>query len=273
LTVELISRASKEDNRIVVQTFENPVSINENFNRAIRITTNNYLGEFIGFIGGDDFLYEETYLANLITTLRTDCSMAIPRFKIQEKISVNSYFASYFRLSKFAIVNRIMQGWDSNYGNLFYSLFRWDDFICVVSDNRSKLNSNLTTDWWFVNTTLRLIRYPPKFVSTATYIKINKGYNYDSEYYQVVSVQVAGIGVQKNSGFNSRMERLTFLKRMKIRFENVLIVPTLIIYRERNRIKIIDYPEFILVWIVMVVSRAFSAYKSYSRKNSGKSYL
>lgn len=254
-TIQEVSRALKNDSRIKLQTFEVPVSINENFNRAIQIAISKYSAQFIGFIGGDDRFLEETYLEDLVAALKLDFSMAIPVFKVEEERKIHSYFCRYDYLSKVPIVNRIIQGWDGNYGNIFYSLFTWVDFLRVISDERSKLSSNLSSDWWFINTALRVIRYPPKFVPSATYIKYNKRYGYDSEYYHVESPHPKVIGLQPARDSDLWKIRFTLGQRLRLRFENIVIVPTLIIFREWRRIHLRDFPEFILVWTLMILTR------------------
>ena len=266
-TAQLISRASQKDVRIILESFEEMVPINENFNRAIQIAVSKYPAHFIGFIGGDDMFFEETYIEDLVFALNTNSSIAIPVFKIQEQEEVDSYFATYKHLNKIPIINRIMQAWDSNYGNILYSLFRWDDFQNLVSDRRSTLTSNLSSDWWFVNTALRVIKYPPLFVPTATYIKFNKRISYDSEYYHVEAPHSKGIGLQSNQSVKLREKGSTLGKRTRVRIENILVVPTLIIFREWKRIYVKNYPEFILVWFIMIATRIRTAYKSYPPKS------
>ena len=134
VTVHIISQSLKDDNRIILQTFTVPVPISENFNRSIQIALSNHSAQFVGFIGGDDVFLEKTYLEDLVLALNDRYSMAIPVFKIQEEKELDSYFTSFHHLSKSPIRNRMMQGWDSNYGNIFYSLFNWDDFSIIISD-------------------------------------------------------------------------------------------------------------------------------------------
>jgi glycosyltransferase involved in cell wall biosynthesis len=262
-TAQIISQSLNDDNRIILQTFKVPVPIHENFNRAIQISVTNYSAQFIGFIGGDDVFLEKTYLEDLVFALNNMCSMAIPIFKIQEEKELNSYFATFYKLSKIPIVNRIMQGWDSNYGNIFYSLFNWDDFSLIISDRRSRLSSNLSSDWWFVNTALRVIRYSPRFVPSATYIKFNKRFGYDSEYYHANAPHPKSIGLQPARDANSGEIQTTLGKRVMVRVENIIVVPMLIIFREWKRIHLRDFPEFILVLNVMVATRLRQAIRTY----------
>lgn len=266
-TTRIISEALKAEKRIVLRTFEAPVPISDNFNRAIQIAISNYTAHFIGFIGGDDMFLEKTYLEDLVSVLKDKHSIAIPVFKIQEQREIDSYFVRFNSLSRYSLINRIMQGQDSNYGNIFYSLFTWDGFLLIISDERSKLSSNLSTDWWFVNTALRVVRYPPKFVSSATYIKFNKRYGYDSEYYHVDAPHPKNIGLQPKPDSNLGQVRATFWQRVKLRIENILVVPTFIIFREWRRIHLKDFPEFILIWNVMVATRLRLAIRTYFQKN------
>ena len=265
-TAQIISQSLNDDNRIILQTFRVPVPISENFNRAIQIAVTNYSAQFIGFIGGDDVFLEKTYLEDLVFALNNKCSMAIPMFKIQEENEIDSYFATFSQLSRIPIVNRIMQGWDSNYGNIFYSLFNWDDFSIIISDKRSRLSSNLSSDWWFVNTALRVIRNPPRFVPSATYIKFNKRLGYDSEYYHADAPHPKSIGLQPARDANSREIQTTLGEKVKLRVENILVVPTLIIFREWKRIHLRNIPEFIFVLILMVATRLRLAIRTYFQK-------
>lgn len=266
-TAHIISQSLKDDNRIILQTFTVPVPINENFNRSIQIALSNHSAQFAGFIGGDDVFLEKTYLEDLVLALNDRYSMAIPVFKIQEEKELDSYFTSFHHLSKSPIRNRMMQGWDSNYGNFFYSLFRWKDFSLIITDKRSKLSSNLSSDWWFINTALRVIRFPPIFVPSATYIKFNKRYGYDSEYYHVDEPHSKSIGLQPAGDSNLGQVRTTLGQRVRLRIENLLVVPTLIIFREWRRISFRDFPEFILIWCIMVASRLRLAMGTYFRRN------
>jgi glycosyltransferase involved in cell wall biosynthesis len=265
-TAQIISQALKDENRIVLQTFDVSVPVAVNFNRAIQIAVSNHSAQFIGFIGGDDMFLEDTYLEDLVSALSNKYSIAIPVFKIQEQREIDSYFTRFNYLCRFSIINRMVQGWDSNYGNIFYSLFKWDDFSLIISDERSKLSSNLSADWWFVNTALRVVRHPPKFVSSATYIKFNKRYGYDSEYYHANMPHSKGIGLQPSQEVNLGETHTYLGQRIRVRVENILIVPTLIIFREWRRIRFKDIPEFALVWIVMVVTRMESAIRAYLQK-------
>lgn len=262
-TAQIISQASINDNRIILQIFKTPVPINENFNRAIQITLTNYSAQFIGFIGGDDMFLEKTYLEDLVFALSNGCSIAIPIFKTQEDKETDSYFSTFYQLSNIPIINRIMQGWDSAYGNIFYSLFNWDDFLLIISDSRSRLSSNLSSDWWFINTALRVIRFPPRFVPSATYIKFNKRFGYDSEYYHVGAPHPKSIGLQDIQDANSREIQNTLCKKVRVRIENIIVVPTLIIFREWRRIHLRDFPEFILILNVMVATRLKLAIRTY----------
>lgn len=269
-TIQVVSQSLKDDSRVKLQTFENSVPISENFNRAIQIAVSKYSAHFVGFIGGDDRFLEETYLEDLVIALKHDISMAIPVFKNQDDNEMESCSTTYCHLSKIPLVNRIMQGWDSNYGNIFYSLFTWDDFLLIILDKRSRLSSNLSSDWWFINTAFRVIRYPPKFVPSATYIKFNKRISYDSNYYHVHSSHPKTIGLQPPRDSNLGQLRPTLGQQIKIRFENILIVPTLIIFREWRRIHLNDIPEFILVWIVMLVTRVRLGMKTYFHNKIAK---
>jgi glycosyltransferase involved in cell wall biosynthesis len=262
-TAQIISQALKDENRIILQTFAAPVPINENFNRAIQIALANHSAQFIGFIGGDDMFLEKTYLEDLVLALKNNCSIAIPVFKIQEEKELDSYFTTFNHLSSIPILNRVLQGWDSNYGNFLYSLFNWDDFSLIVTDKRSKLSSNLSSDWWFINTALRVIRHPPKFVPSATYIKFNKRYGYDSEYYHVDSPHSKSIGLQPARDANLGEAQSNLREKVRLRIENILVVPTLIIFREWRRIRFRDFPEFILIWSVMVAARLRLATSTY----------
>ncbi|TRZ75815.1 MAG: glycosyltransferase family 2 protein [Chitinophagaceae bacterium] len=265
-TVQIVSQALKNDSRIKLQTFAVPVPINENFNRAIQIAVSSHSARFIGFIGGDDMFLEETYLEDLVFVLSQGSSIAIPMFKIQEEKEIDSYFTSFNHLNRMPIINRIMQGWDSNYGNILYSLFTWSDFLVIISDERSRLSSNLSSDWWFINTALRVIGNPPRFVPSATYIKFNKRYGYDSEYYHVDASHSKNIGLQVKPDSNLGQVRATLWQRVIIRIENILVVPTLIIFREWRRIHLRNFPEFILVWNVMVATRLRLAIRTYFKK-------
>jgi len=262
-TAQIISQVLKDDNRVILHTFKVPVPINENFNRAIQIAITNHSAQFIGFIGGDDMFLEKTYLEDLVLTLSNKCSIAIPVFKIQEEKDLDSYFTTFSHLSNISILNRIMQGWDSNYGNIFYSLFNWNDFLLIVSDRRSRLSSNLSSDWWFINTALRVVRYPPRFVPSATYIKFNKRFGYDSEYYHANAPHPKRIGLQPARDANSGEIQTTLGKRVMVRVENIIVVPMLIIFREWKRIHLRDFPEFILVLNVMVATRLRQAIRTY----------
>ena len=262
-TAQIISQASINDNRIILQTFKTPVPINENFNRAIQITLTNYSAQFIGFIGGDDMFLEKTYLEDLVFALSNGCSIAIPIFKTQEDKETDSYFSTFYQLSNIPIINRIMQGWDSAYGNIFYSLFNWDDFLLIISDSRSRLSSNLSSDWWFINTALRVISSPPRFVPSATYIKFNKRFGYDSEYYHAGALHPKSIGLQDIQDANSLEIQNTLCKKVRVRIENIIVVPTLIIFREWRRIHLRDFPEFILILNVMVATRLKLAIRTY----------
>ena len=262
-TAQIIFQALKDENRIILQTFASPVPINENFNRAIQIALSNHSAQFIGFIGGDDMFLEKTYLEDLVLALNNSCSIAIPVFKIQEEKELDSYFTTFNHLSKIPILNRVMQGWDSNYGNFFYSLYNWDDFSLINADKRSKLSLNLSSDWWFINTALRVIRYPPRFVPSATYIKFNKRYGYDSEYYHADSPHSKSIGLQPARDANLGEAQSNLREKVRLRIENILVVPTLIIFREWRRIRFRDFLEFILVWSVMVAARLRLATSTY----------
>ena len=215
-------------------------------------------------MGGDDTILEDTYLEKLVEGLRCKHSIAIPKHKIQEALENDSYCATYYRLSKVSFVNRLMQAWDSNYSNIFYSLFIWEDFIRLVSDSRSELNTNVTTDWWFVNTALRVVRFPPVFIEGATYVKFNKRYGYDSEYYQAGLTDVKVIGIQPDPMVSDTPKNI--VARVLIWIENIVVVPSLIIFRERARIRRRDYPEFVLIWTIMISSRISSATRGFLRK-------
>jgi glycosyltransferase involved in cell wall biosynthesis len=263
-TVALIRKLGLTDSRVLVEEFEPSVPISASFNRAIEISISKYVSDFVGFIGGDDMILEDAYLEKLVEGLRCENSIAIPKHKIQEALEDNSYYATYYNLSRFSFVNRLMQAWDSNYGNIFYSLFIWEDFIRLVSDSRSELSTNMTTDWWFVNTALRVVRFPPVFVEGATYVKFNKRYGYDSEYYQAGLTGVKVIGIQPDPMVSDTPKNI--VARVLIWVGNIVVVPSLIIFRERARIRRRDYPEFVLIWAIMVLSRISSATRGFLRK-------
>ena len=249
----LVEMAAEQDHIIILEEFLVTVPINSNFNRSVNLSLTKYVADFVGFIGGDDQLLEMDYLENLVKYLKDDYSMAIPKHKIQNTLEENSYFTTYPLLSRSAQINVFMQCWDPGYGNIFYSLYRWEDFGRIFMDKRSKLSSNLSSDWWFINTALRLIEYPPKYVNSATYIKVNKGYGYDSEYYHAGESHAKAMGLNQIEGSSFTVKRV--LSRVKIWFDNLFVVPFLIVYRGKDRVSCNQYPELIIMVCVMVTSR------------------
>lgn len=249
----LVKRAADIDQRIVLEEFVDTVSINSNFNRSVNLSLTKYVADFVGFVGGDDQLLETDYLEKLVECLKNGYSMAIPKHKIQNALEKDSFFTTYPHLSHNARINILMQCWDTGYGNIFYSLYRWKDFVRIYMDKRSKLSSNLSSDWWFINTALRLIERPPKYVDSATYIKVNKGYGYDSEYYHAGEIHAKAMGLNRIEGSSFTVKRV--LSRIKIWFDNLLIVPFLIVYRGKDRVSFKSYPEMVMMVSVMVISR------------------
>jgi glycosyltransferase involved in cell wall biosynthesis len=248
-----IGEAMEDDKRIELKEFSVTTHINSNFNRSVDFVVANYIAAFVGFIGGDDQMLEVDYLEKLVTSLKNGHSMAIPRHKTQSRVESNSFFTDYPLLSRHSLINVVMQCWNKGYGNLFYSLYRWEDFMKILHDGRSKLTSNLSSDWWFINTALRVIEYPPEFIKTATYIKFDKGYGYDSEYYHAGEDHAKAIGLSQLEQSHFILRRLT--SRFSIWIENLVVVPFLIVFRGRDRVSMRRYPELFLMICIMIVSR------------------
>jgi glycosyltransferase involved in cell wall biosynthesis len=264
----IIGKAAEQDKRIVLEEFHTTVPINSNFNRSVEIALTKYRAEFVGFIGGDDRLLESDYLENLVRSLKDGHSMAIPKHKIQYSTEENSYTTTYRRLSRFSRINLVMQCWDAGYGNIFYSLYRWKDFVRIFLDKRSKLTSNLSSDWWFINTALRVIEFPPKYVENATYIKFNKGYGYDSEYYHAGENHVKAMGLSRIDDSSFTLSRL--LSRLVVWFDNLVAVPFLIVFRGRDRVSFRSYPEMFIMICIMITSKITRAAFSVATKTSAR---
>jgi hypothetical protein len=162
-----------------------------------------------------------------------------------------------------------MQCWDTGYGNIFYSLYRWNDFVRIFRDKRSKLTSNLSSDWWFINTALRLIELPPKYIENATYIKVNKGYGYDSEYYHAGENHAKAMGLSRIEDSNFTLGRL--LSRFMVWFDNLVAVPFLIVFRGRDRFSLSSYPEMFIMIFIMITSKITRAALSAATRASARS--
>jgi hypothetical protein len=92
---------------------------------------------------------------------------------------------------------------------------------------------------------------------------LNKRLGYDSDYYHNGVPHPKIIGLQPVQYANSRENQSTLGKKLKLRVENILVVPILIIFREWRRIHLRDIPEFILVLNVMVATRLRLAIRNY----------
>ena len=254
-TVVNVKEFSQGEPRIDLEMFEKSVHVSENFKRTRDLALGRYEPLYIGYVGGDDEYFESKYLENLVVALKAGYSIAVPNFCLLDSDGRNCKSMTYPYFSRSKFFNQFMHSLNSNYGNIFYGLFRVEDFVKISSDPHGDLTENPSSDWWFLNTAFRLANESPKYVPSSTYFKYSKNISYSSNYYfgkepsgtkWKPTWRKAPVNIQSN---------VWSLVRAKLILRNLFIVPTEIVFKEPNRISKSDLPEFCVHWVILVISR------------------
>lgn len=253
----IVGRKMTRDHRISLVADDKLVDATSNINRALDFARGNFDFKFILIIGGDDELAEENFLAESIKEMENGASMVVPQyelFKINEGIECNEslIFPEKFKFSKLRIMNRINHSIHFEYGNMFYSMYTAEDFYRIFDDPRSKLigvagkrnGTNFSSDWWFTNTTLRLLESQVTYLGHITYKKYMKDLSYSDEYYFPGNI-INEIDTEKK------------IRGTKIRIilTNVLVLPTLLVFSKPKRFRNRYILEVVFLWSLMVVTR------------------
>jgi glycosyltransferase involved in cell wall biosynthesis len=254
-TVAHVKQCSVGEPRVDLEMFEKSVHVSENFKRTRDLALSRYEPKYVGYVGGDDQYSEVEYLENLVEALKTGYSIAVPNFCLLDPDGIYCKNMPYPHFRRSKLFNRMMHSLNSNYGNIFYGLFRVEDFLRISSDPHADLTENLSSDWWFINTAFRVSNKPPKYVPSSTYFKYNKNISYSSNYYSGKEP----IGTNKRPTWrkvpDSMKTSVWNLTRAKLILRNFFVVPTEIVFKEPNRISKSEVPEFCFLWVILVVSR------------------
>jgi glycosyltransferase involved in cell wall biosynthesis len=257
---DIVRQKMQSDSRISLEADDRLVNTGENFNRAIHYARERYQSPYIFILGGDDELREDYLLSEFMKAMIKGASVVVPQYElfyIEEGIEIieEKCFPDNFNFSRIKLKNRINHSLNPEYGNMLYALYRFEEFYKIFDDPRSHLIGDLHarwgmifSDWWFINTTLRLVEGPISFAGQTTYGKYMKRVSYSSSYHFPESDLGGGNEIQSSN--SSRAFEV---------FKNIFIIPSMMIYTYRNRIKIRNMPEFFFLWFTMVVSRIFRA--------------
>jgi len=238
-TLKIVRDFAQFDRRIHLHTATEAVQINANFNRATHFALATYDTEFIGYVGGDDEYEESTYLSTFVAALQYGGVFVVPHFK---EISITSDVVKILRItsvSKSQWRNRLELAANTDNVALIYGLFSSRDFRAIFNSGLSKLTTNMSSDWWFAYTSLRLSNTSPMYLPQCTYIKYIKDLSFLSEHYTA----------DKEPNVEVVHSRITFA------LWKTFLEPTNHFWKERNRIPLELVPEIVLLWLWMIASR------------------
>ncbi len=256
---DIVRQKMQSDSRISLEADDRLVNTGKNFNRAIHYARERYQFSYIFLLGGDDELREDYLLSEFMKAMIKGASVVVPQYELfyVEKgldITEQKCFPDNFTFSRIKLKNRINHTLHPEYGNMLYALYRFEEFFKIFDDPRSQLigdlhargGMNFVSDWWFTNTTLRLVEGPIFFAGQTTYGKYMKKIPYSSSYHFP----------ERNLGGGNEIQISNSSRAFEV-FKNIFIIPTMMIYTYRNRIKIRNIPEFFFLWFTMVVSGIF----------------
>jgi glycosyltransferase involved in cell wall biosynthesis len=268
-TANVIRKFAETDSRIHMQRSTDAAHINTNFNRAVNVAFAMFDHQYVGFVGGDDEYEDTTYLSELMKVLEAGNAIAVPEFR---EISELASYERHLRITAIHRSNaRNRMELASNTDNvaLMYALFQAKDFISIFKNSYSQLTTNMSSDWWFVFAALSLSKTKPQLVTSATYIKYRKGIAFTDWHYtllakplQVNQSEEVGDNYEKTHITNDHVRgQNTFLQKARLAMTKIFIAPSKHFWIERNRIRIQDVPELLLLWVIMISSRIMSITK------------
>ena len=166
----IISLASSLDSRIHLVSFEEHLPVTENFIRIFDVATRLISTNYIGFVGGDDYFFNDDYFENMTMELNAGKVMAIPSIvSCAEPLSV-----SRLNTKSSSIENQNLLCADWSYVNAIYSVFESDLLKELMEDKFSRPNAKLGFDWWFVYRAFALSKSQVIYVEKSLYYKFQK---------------------------------------------------------------------------------------------------
>lgn len=268
-TIDVIRKYAESDSRIHMQLSTDAAHINTNFNRAVNVAFDMFDYQYVGFVGGDDEYEETTYLSNLMKVLEEGNAIAVPEFREISALASYERHLSITSIHRSNARNRMELAANTDNVALMYALFQAKDFISIFKNSYSRLTTNMSSDWWFVFAALTLSKTKPQLVTSATYIKYRKGIAFTDWHYtllakplQVNQSEVVEDNYEKTHILNDRVQdQNTFLYKARLAIIKIFKAPTKHFWVERNRIRLQDVPEMLLLWVIMISSRIISITK------------
>jgi glycosyltransferase involved in cell wall biosynthesis len=265
-TVDVIRKYAESDSRVHMQLSTDAAHINTNFNRAVNVAFEMFDCQYVGFVGGDDEYEETTYLSDLMKVLEVGNSIATPEFREISELASYERHLCITSIHRSNARNRMELASNTDNVALMYALFQAKDFISIFKNSYSQLTTNMSSDWWFVFAALSLSNTKPQLVTSATYIKYRKGIAFTDWHYTLVEkpLQVNDSAVVKNNYEETYIindhvqDQNRFLRKAGLAITKIFIAPTKHFWLERNRIRIQDVPEILLLWLIMISSRVIS---------------
>lgn len=187
-TLEILSRAAAEDNRISVLSRSATVEVHQNFRDSILFGLSQFASEFVQFIAADDELGSPDYLELAILAVSggkaSFCIGEVEHFDIENILETNRFFAP--RSNSWIQVANLMarEYWRCN---AIYGFYVRDTFISISQDSKYGFTTNMSSDWWFsfgahlsgslaIDTSLK-------------YRKFRKGLSYDDPHYRIRAIR------------------------------------------------------------------------------------
>ena len=261
-TSEIVKNFIVEDSRI--STYKNGVIVNaaENIHRSLEFGLKNFNSKAVFVIGGDDECGNNRFLEISMRHLEAGASLVVPSYQMfdanDSELSITKYNGKALIFSRFNFVNRIAHSIYPELGNMVYAVYDWRLLSNVVSSPRGRLvgnqnrrnNLNFISDWWFIDTSLRVSRGDVVGCEDIVYRKYMKNIAYSNTYYF--------------PGENSGKLPISIQSKIKLQvyLENLIMFPFQTIYFERKRLSFLELPFMTFQVMCMVGSRCFIAFST-----------